>query len=390
MIPGVGPATQRLILHERATVGPVVRIAAVGDIGLSGRVAAAAARSGGLARLFEGISPALAACDFAFGNLESSVSDSGARMFAGSAEAASELRRAGFSLLHLANNHVADYGAEGLASTLRAVSASGMVPLGAAETDAGARRVVRTDARGVRIAWLACGRTLVPQEAGPAHFWEYNELSLVDAVVAARGDVDVLIVSIHIGMMWLDYPRPEFQQFAARLAAAGADLVLAHHAHVLQGVQSFEGRLCCYNLGNCLFDWAEGNVFVPVVLKQQRESAVFFFDADAAGIAKATAVPIVVDDEMHVRWAEGPTAASILGRLAKLSRDMQGDFRGAFERQRAERNTGNIVRVLAFHARRGHWRYIVQAVRQARMEHLHMLVRWAFRRGALGRAEISD
>jgi poly-gamma-glutamate synthesis protein (capsule biosynthesis protein) len=58
------------------------------------------------------------------------------------------------------------------------------------------------------------------------------------AVIQAQTDVDALIVSIHIGLMYIDYPRPQHKAMAERLMAAGADLILMHHAHVLQGVQA--------------------------------------------------------------------------------------------------------------------------------------------------------
>ena len=189
--------------------------------------------------------------------------------------------------------------------------------------------------------------------------------------------MDVLIVSIHIGLMYMDYPRPEHKVMAERLMGNGADLVLMHHAHVLQGVQiTSERRICCYNLGNFLFDWKEGNVQTPVMLREQNEGAVFVFDLDQKGVSAATAFPTWIDDDCRVRWATGERGLHILNRLARISLDLQGNFEVAFESQRATRNTGPILQVLAFHARHGNWRFLSDSLRRARWEHVKMLLRW--------------
>jgi poly-gamma-glutamate synthesis protein (capsule biosynthesis protein) len=306
-------------------------------------------------------------------------------MFAGDPEAAHSLRQAGFNLIHLANNHVGEHGVKGLDSTMQIVKAAGIATLGVGTDSASAKGLVRTDVNGLRIGWLGCGRTLLPQREPGPRYWEFDETELLAAVRQARAEVDVLIVSIHIGLMYLDYPRPEHKLMAERLMSAGADLILMHHAHVLQGVQvTPDGSVCCFNLGNFLLDWREGNVEIPVAVKEQNEGAVFFFELDARGVATAAALPTYIDEECRVHWALNERGHNILSRLERISRDLEGDFSAAFERQRAERNTGGILRVLAFHAVRGNWRYVCGQLAHLRLEHLRMLRRWALSRLHLG------
>jgi len=69
--------------------------------------------------------------------------------------------------------------------------------------------------------------------------------------------------------------------------ANGAHLILMHHAHVLQGVQlTSDGRMCCYNLGNFMYDWEEGNVIVPVVVQEQNQSAISFSISTAKALRR--------------------------------------------------------------------------------------------------------
>src|SRR5262249_46709931 len=145
----------------------------------------------------------------------------------------------------------------------------GIVPLGAGDNLAAAKQLIRTDMNEMRIGWLGCGRTLLPQEDKGSRYWEFNDQELLAGIAQGRSGINVLIVSIHIGLMYIDYPRPGHKIMAEQLMAAGADLILMHHAHVLQGVQiTSQGRVCCYNLGNFLYDWEEGDVQAPVMLRE--------------------------------------------------------------------------------------------------------------------------
>ncbi len=281
-------------------------------------------------------------------------------------------------MISLANNHVYDYGSAGLVATLDAVMKADLVPLGVGDNPASAQALVRTDINGLRIGWLGCGRTLIAQGALGPHYWEFSEDELLDATKRNRADVDLLIVSIHIGLMYMDYPRPEHKAMAEFLMAEGADLILMHHAHILQGVQVTPERRgwCCYNLGNFIFDWTEGNVKTPVMVREQNESAVFLCVMDRHGVAELTALPIWIGDDCKVHWANGVRGINILTRLARISDELKRNFLEAFKQQRAERNTIGIVKVIWFHILHGNWSFVLESLKKARLEHAGMILRW--------------
>ncbi|HXL35503.1 MAG TPA: CapA family protein, partial [Gemmatimonadales bacterium] len=295
-----------IVFHERAPVGHTLRVCAVGDTGLSGQVGRTASELG-YGALLRDIAPLLQSADAAFANLEGTLIErpGGDALFTAPPAAADALRQSGVTIVHVANNHVYDFGPTGLASTLAAVGAANLVALGAGSDAATSRRLVRTDGHGVRVGWLGCGRTLIPQATG-ARFWEFDEQELLGAIRKARPSVDVLIASVHIGFMYLDYPHPDHRAMAQRCAAAGADLVLMHHPHVLQGIETTpDGKILCYSLGNFLFDWKEGLITNQVMVQEQNEGAVFVFDLDRSGVARAAAVPTRSDAGCCVRWAAG-------------------------------------------------------------------------------------
>jgi poly-gamma-glutamate capsule biosynthesis protein CapA/YwtB (metallophosphatase superfamily) len=376
------PDLSALVLYKRASDEPPTRVMAVGDIGFSGRVKSAISQYG-YTGVFGEIAKFLGTGDIVFGNLEFPLvpADQANQMFAGNPDGAAALHEAGFTHIHLANNHVGEYGSGSLSSTLAAVQSAKMIPLGAGADLQTARQLVNTKLSNLHIGWLSCGRTLVRQEELGPHYWEFDEPELLQAVEQARSQVDVLIVSIHIGLMYMDYPRPEHKIMAERLMAAGAHIILMHHAHVLQGVQvTAEGRVCCYNLGNFLLDWQDGNVEIPVMVKEQNEGAVFVFDLDSKGIAKVAAIPYYIHEDSRLFWAVGERGNAIVARLERISQDLDGNYTNLFEHQRAERNTGGSLKVLLFHVQRGHWSYIFQQITKVRSEHLRMLWRWSMMR----------
>ena len=65
----------------------------------------------------------------------------------------------------------------------------------------------------------------------------------------------MLIVQVHAGVELLDVPIPEWRAKYRQLIDLGADVVIAHHPHVMQGIEEYKGKLICYSLGNFYFDY---------------------------------------------------------------------------------------------------------------------------------------
>lgn len=370
-----------LLIHERAADGPTVRLGAVGDVGFSGRVTERLAEK--LADQpadqdpFREVAPVLRAADLAFANLETPLVDEPrGRLFAAPLAAAPLLAGAGFDLINLANNHILDHGRDALEATRQALSELRIEVLGAGADARDAQRLVTRDIRGLRLGFLGCARTRQVQDASASGFWEYNPRVLEVAIRESRSAVDVLVVSIHMGYMFLDYPDPEQRRQVLALLEAGADLVLLHHAHVTQGVEVTEGGgVACYNLGNFLFDWREGTTHADENVWEQRSGALFLFDLDRQGVARASALPIHVDDDWTVRWATGEAGRKVLDRLERLS-DWNHETDELFHRQRAERNTGPVLSSVLRALRRGEVRAVLELVPRLRPKHLKMAGRW--------------
>ena len=216
---------------------------------------------------FKDAAPWLGAADLTVGNLECAITatapgDDGESApedlepLIGPPQAVGMLRRAGFDVLGLANNHALDAGPEGLSETISRLSAAGLTAFGIRTEGEAETRAVLKDVRGVRLAFL--GFNAVPNSAGPeatrASVAAWDPARARAAVVRAAGAADGVVVSIHWGYEYDSRVDLLQERAADLLLEAGADLVVGHHPHVVQRFQVDEGRCVAYSLGNFVFD----------------------------------------------------------------------------------------------------------------------------------------
>lgn len=123
---------------------------------------------------------------------------------------------------------------------------------------------------------------------GAATFAEGDPARLAAEVTALRPEVDLLIVQLHMGYQFSEQPGLAVRAAARAAIDAGADLVIGHHPHVLQGVEWYKGRLIAYSLGNLVFDQDFLSTFPSVVLRT-------VFDRDGA-LLEARLLPLWLDD----------------------------------------------------------------------------------------------
>ncbi len=168
------------------------------------------------------------------------------------------LQAAGIDIVTLANNHIYDYGAQGLYDTIRILDKGGIRHVGAGGTLPEARRPVVFRKKGLRLAYLAyygLGRhsdshPATEDSAGTA----LRNLNYIrEDIQQIREQVDVVIINFHWGIEKENYPQPDQRAFAHAVIDAGADFIIGHHPHVLQGIEKYKGKLIAYSLGNFIF-----------------------------------------------------------------------------------------------------------------------------------------
>lgn len=253
--------TLLICLAASPAIGGDIVIDAVGDIMLAGSGSATFRRLGYFYP-FEAVASELRSADISVGNLEAPLARGGTEFvdkkfrFKVPPAAAPALKQAGFSVLTLANNHMMDFGAEALQETLRNLDKAGILHTGAGETLSAGRKAAIVNIRGKKVAFLAYSITL-PDEfyatsARPGTVPGYPAYYLQD-IARAKSAADYVVVSFHWGSELATYPNQHQVSTAHRSVEAGADVVLGHHPHVLQGIERYKGKLILYSLGNFAF-----------------------------------------------------------------------------------------------------------------------------------------
>lgn len=309
-----------------------ITLSAVGDILLDRGVAQQIERHG-LHYPFSHAAPLLKNADIAFGNLECPIASEGTKIvkrfvFKAKPEYSQALRDAGFDMLSLANNHTLDCGRTGLLETMQNLQRHNIRWTGAGRNRSEAEASTILHVRGLRVAFVGFCQFLpegvFTNDAKPSIAFASSE-NVRRVVSATRKQSDVVVASFHWGTEYANRPRALQTELAHAAARSGADLVLGHHPHVLQGLQTIVTRdastrkvrrtLVAYSLGNFVFDPARERGAAPT------ETIVLRCRLGKRGIVSAQAVPMKIDNT-RPRPATAAEAKAILARLAMLSREL--------------------------------------------------------------------
>ena len=250
-----------LLLAPMVLAAEEVVINAVGDIMLAGRWTAAI-RKKGYDFPFGGTTAELARGDINLANLESPIARGGSEFsgkkyrFRAEPQLAQAMRTAGFNLVTLANNHSMDFGGQALTETMLHLRGAGIDWIGAGDYLSEARKFALSTIKGAKIAFLGYSLTqpleffATAQRPGTAPGWEKN---FMEDIARARQAADYVIVSFHWGKEGSSAAQSYQRTVAHRAVDAGADVIIGHHPHVLQGVERYRGGIIFYSLGNFAF-----------------------------------------------------------------------------------------------------------------------------------------
>ena len=264
--------------------------------------------------------------DITMGNLECTIAEGGTprpgpyRLRA-SPLAVAALRAAGFDVLGLANNHALDYGPEGLAETVSRLQEAGIESVGVGPSSAAAQQALFREVGGMRLAFLAFNAVPDPEDRPDEGGWapaRWDEGAAVAAIATARAQADAVIVSVHWGYEYELRPDPAQRDKAQAMLEAGADLVVAHHPHVVQGTEvGYRGtgnppgiageQFVAYSLGNFAFDQEQGETRQGLALRA-------FFDEQ--GLRAVQALPVRAGRQPRLMSLE--EAAPLLARVQPL------------------------------------------------------------------------
>ncbi len=195
------------------------------------------------AYFFQNVQPVFAQDDLTIVNMEGTLTEETTRepkqfAFKGDAEYAKILTAGAVEAANLANNHSFDYGKKSYEDTITALEAEGI-------SSFGYERTAVMDIKGVKVGL-----------AGVYELAEHIDCKqdLLDNIASLKEQgAQIIIVSFHWGQEKENVPSDVQVELAHAAVDNGADLVLGHHPHVLQGIEEYKGKNIVYSLGNFCF-----------------------------------------------------------------------------------------------------------------------------------------
>ena len=203
----------------------------------------------------------------------------------------SVLNALGVDVVTLANNHVYDYGEEGLIDTFETLEEAGIEYFGAGRTLEEAMEPVYIEVDGKTVAFVGASRAekyqiVTPQatETSAGILRCYDTELFLEVIEEARENADFVIAYVHWGTEY-SAELEDVQIETGRLYLdAGCDIVIGAHSHCLQGIEYYDGKAIVYSLGNY---WFNDKTLDTMLLQ------LHFYGDDEEGTLELTVIPAV-------------------------------------------------------------------------------------------------
>lgn len=217
---------------------------------------------------------AIKSTDFSIVNLECPIADDNFKPIPKSgpnlkctSNAVDALQYAGFSVVTMANNHILDYGEDGLNLTLEYCKKAGLQTVGVGSNLREAQKTLYVSKVGQTLAVINCCEhefSIATETTGGAN--SLDPISQYYAIIEAKKNADYVLVIVHGGHEHYQLPSIRMQDTYRFFIDAGADAVVNHHQHCYSGYEVYKDKPIFYGIGNFAFDidryrnsfWNEG------------------------------------------------------------------------------------------------------------------------------------
>lgn len=277
--------------------GRLVKGTVVGDMML-GRSITNKGSKNNYKNMFSGVSDLWKDSDYVAGNLECVLLDNPSDYEKNDKEihinaetkTANVLKENGFTLINLANNHLADFKAKGVVNTIDTLDKVGLKHVGAGKNITEAAEYDIQEINGVKIATIGVS-DIIPKDFAArdskAGILTTKTLKYYQAVKDASQKADLVIANIHWGVEYGITETETQQQLAKNLINWGVDVVIGSHPHVLQPIEKYGDGIIFYSMGNFVFDqgWS-----------RTKDSMVLNYYVDKDGNCSFEVVPVRIKD----------------------------------------------------------------------------------------------
>jgi len=303
-----------------------IKFSAVGDILLSGTVSEMI-KNGNFEKLFQSVIAELRKRDLIFGNLECPLSNRGNPLknkccLYSPSFTVKSLKLAGFNIVSLANNHIFDHDYEGFQDTVACLEENNISYFGAGKNLEDARKPAVLYVNNISIGFLGYSWNFIgsinatKNKFGTAPL---NKKIILEDIKKLEGKTDKVIVSLHWGYDRERYPLPSQRKLAHKIIDAGADLILGHHPHVLQGIEKYRGKIIIYSLGNFIFPDIFYKNYNLIQTLENKESIIFNCKISKKEIKDFEIIPIKSNNKFQLDILKNNEKQLLLEKIENLS-----------------------------------------------------------------------
>ncbi|WP_313504624.1 CapA family protein [Kaistella carnis] len=215
------------------------------------------------AQLFNGFETVVNSVDFAVVNMECPITPSekkivktGPCIKSENLKSFNALKFAGFDLLTMANNHIQDYGSQGVNDTITTAREYGFETIGAGNVIESAKKPFITEIKGIKIGFINISENEFCTATGnSAGAYTFDLIDNLNVVKKLKQKVDQIILIYHGGREHYQLPTPEQRKRFRFFIDSGVDAIVSHHTHCFSGFEYYHGKPIVYSLGNFIFDY---------------------------------------------------------------------------------------------------------------------------------------
>jgi gamma-polyglutamate biosynthesis protein CapA len=232
-------------------------------------------------------------------------------------EVIESLKGAGFNLLTLGNNHIMQHGRQALIETVELLKASQIGIIGLEIPENNILNRVVYNINGSAICFLGYNQRPLQYFLDPPLYVDFDIDKIKTDIEKSRKEADIVVLSLHWGDEFVDIPSRTQIETAHQLIDSGADIILGHHSHQIQGVEKYKGKIIAYSLGNFVFDMWQ---------RRLRNSMILKIEISAGSNLEYSILPAIISPQYQPRIAESQEGEALTKYIAKISNDLNHDL----------------------------------------------------------------
>lgn len=214
----------------------------------------------------------------------------------------------------LSNNHINDFGSQGMDETIAALDDQGIVHNGLYKDD---YTPFLIEQKGERIAVITCADMMNYEFADdcPYKTLRVNRPDEIVKTITKYKQKDYYVILFaHVGMLFTRFPNPVIRDFLRQMIDHGADCIVTAHPHCLGGYEYYRDKLIVYSLGDFLMDGAS---------YRRRRAGILNVSITEGKLEDWTIIPVETDDNLSVRFPDSGVEKSMMNSFEYVSNQIK-------------------------------------------------------------------